>query len=141
MCSEMASQRLENIESAPGNGSVSEAAEPQDVVHGRAAHRALRLTEGAGLGSYSVAEKGAYGIEFARCSTETAGSPRGSSLRGASTGYRPAGRRLSAAPRWRPEIGEPIHCPSLRPRARVAGSNPGAAVRPSGLLAPRMLWP
>src|ERR1700691_2708202 len=39
------------------------------------------------------------------------------------------------------ETSEPIPCPSLRPRARVAGSNPGAAVRPSGLLAPRMLWP
>src|SRR6202044_3512483 len=38
------------------------------------------------------------------------------------------------------ETSKPIPCPSLRPRARVAGSNPGAAVRSSGLLAPRMLW-
>jgi hypothetical protein len=40
----MAPQRLEKIESAPGNGMVSEALNPQDVVHGRAADRArLRL--------------------------------------------------------------------------------------------------
>src|SRR5271155_236801 len=35
------------------------------------------------------------------------------------------------------ETNEPIPCPSLRAKR----SNPGAAVRPSGLLAPRMLWP
>jgi hypothetical protein len=41
---EMAPQRLEKIESGPGNGSVSEASNPQDVVHGRVADRArLRL--------------------------------------------------------------------------------------------------
>jgi hypothetical protein len=41
---EMAPQRLEKIESAPGNGMVSEALNPQDVVHGRAADRVrLRL--------------------------------------------------------------------------------------------------
>jgi hypothetical protein len=41
----MAPQRLEKIESAPGNGMGSEATNPQDVVHGRAADRArLRLT-------------------------------------------------------------------------------------------------
>src|SRR5271168_4047276 len=41
----MAPQRLEKIESAPGNGRVPEASNPQDVVHGRAADRArLRLT-------------------------------------------------------------------------------------------------
>ncbi len=41
----MAAQRLEKIESAPGIGMVSEASNPQDVVHGRAADRArLRLT-------------------------------------------------------------------------------------------------
>jgi hypothetical protein len=41
----MAPQRLEKIESAPGNGMGSEASNPQDVVHGRAAGRArLRLT-------------------------------------------------------------------------------------------------
>jgi hypothetical protein len=32
---EMAPQRLEKIESAPGNGMVSEASKPQDLVHGR----------------------------------------------------------------------------------------------------------
>ena len=31
---EMAPQRLEKIESAPGNGRVSEASNPQDLVHG-----------------------------------------------------------------------------------------------------------
>jgi hypothetical protein len=30
----MAPQRLEKIESAPGNGMASKAANPQDVVHG-----------------------------------------------------------------------------------------------------------
>jgi hypothetical protein len=41
----MAPQRLEKIESAPGNGMGSEASNPQDVVHGRLADRArLRLT-------------------------------------------------------------------------------------------------
>ena len=41
---EMAPQRLEKIKSAPGNGMVSEALNPQDMVHGRAADRArLRL--------------------------------------------------------------------------------------------------
>src|SRR5271170_8357886 len=37
---EMAPQRFEKIESAPGNGMVSKALEPQDVVRGRAADRA-----------------------------------------------------------------------------------------------------
>src|SRR5277367_2254599 len=36
----MAPQRLEKIESAPGNGMVSGASNPQDVVHGGAADRA-----------------------------------------------------------------------------------------------------
>jgi hypothetical protein len=41
----MAPQRLEKIESRPGNGMVSVASNPQDVVRGRAADRApLRLT-------------------------------------------------------------------------------------------------
>ena len=41
----MAPQRLEKIESGPGNGMGSEAADLQDVVRGRAADRArLRLT-------------------------------------------------------------------------------------------------
>jgi hypothetical protein len=39
---EMAPQRIDNIESAPENGMVSEASGPQDVVYGRAACRALR---------------------------------------------------------------------------------------------------
>ena len=42
---EMAPQRLEKIESAPGNGMGSEASKPQDLVHGRAADRALLLTK------------------------------------------------------------------------------------------------
>src|SRR5277367_6786921 len=42
---EMAPQRLEKIESAPGNGMGSEASNLQDLVYGRAADRArLRLT-------------------------------------------------------------------------------------------------
>jgi hypothetical protein len=40
----MAPQRLEKIESGPGNGRVSEASNPLHIVHGRAADRArLRL--------------------------------------------------------------------------------------------------
>jgi len=38
---EMAPQRIDNIESAPENGMVSEASRPQDVVYGRAARCAL----------------------------------------------------------------------------------------------------
>ena len=42
---EMAPQRLEKIESRPGNGMGSETSNPQHLVHGRAADRArLRLT-------------------------------------------------------------------------------------------------
>jgi hypothetical protein len=53
---EMAPQRLEKIESAPGNGMGSEASNPQDVVRGRAADRErLRLTSR----NDEVAEKGA----------------------------------------------------------------------------------
>jgi hypothetical protein len=41
----MAPQRLEKIESAPGNGMGSEVSNPQDLVHGRATDRArLGLT-------------------------------------------------------------------------------------------------
>src|SRR5271170_5946868 len=53
---EMAAQRLENIESAPENGMVSEASDPQDVVHGRADRARLRLPSGL---NDKVAEKGA----------------------------------------------------------------------------------
>src|SRR5271170_383363 len=41
---EMASQLLEKIESAPGNGIGSEVSNPQDVVHGAADRARLRLT-------------------------------------------------------------------------------------------------
>jgi hypothetical protein len=41
----MVPQRLEKIDSAPGNGMGSEVSNPQDLVHGRATDRArLRLT-------------------------------------------------------------------------------------------------
>jgi len=61
---EMAPQRLEKIESAPGNGMVSVASNPQDVVRGRAADRApLRLT------SRNV------GASPSRCLHDTSGSP------------------------------------------------------------------
>jgi hypothetical protein len=59
---EMAPQRLEKIESAPGNGMVSEAPNPQDLVRGRAVDRArLRLTsrKNVKVESCKVAEKGA----------------------------------------------------------------------------------
>jgi hypothetical protein len=54
---EMAPQRLEKIESAPGNGMGSEASNPQDVVHGPAATGArLRWMSRE---NDEVAEKGA----------------------------------------------------------------------------------
>jgi hypothetical protein len=43
-CPEMAPQRLEKIESAPENGMASEVSNPQHLVYGRVAHRALRRT-------------------------------------------------------------------------------------------------
>jgi len=52
----MAPQQVEKIEFAPGNGRGSEAANPQDVVSGRAADRA-RLRENDKVAN--VAEKGA----------------------------------------------------------------------------------
>jgi hypothetical protein len=52
----MAPQQVEKIESAPGNGRGSEAANPLDVVRGRAADRArLRWNDKVA----KVAEKGA----------------------------------------------------------------------------------
>jgi hypothetical protein len=42
---EMAPQWLEKIESAPENVMASKSLKPQDLVHGRAADRALRLTK------------------------------------------------------------------------------------------------
>ena len=53
----MAPQRLEKIESAPGNGMGSEASNLQDLVRGRAADGA-RLWP-TSRESYEVAEKGA----------------------------------------------------------------------------------
>src|ERR1700678_2361116 len=56
---EMAPQRIDNIESAPENGMVSEASRPQDVEYGRALavrSESRRMTE---LKVTRVAEKGA----------------------------------------------------------------------------------
>jgi hypothetical protein len=105
---EMAPQRLEKIESAPGNGSVSEVSNPQYLVQEHTADRArLRLTNRE---KDKVAEKGALGFEIARCRTEI--GARGASLvrRDRLPGLeRPtADRRLSPAParRERPRDGE-----------------------------------
>src|SRR5271168_5394753 len=51
---QMAPQRPEKIESAPGNGMVSEASKPQHLVHGRAAGHALRRKN---LGAPPTAER------------------------------------------------------------------------------------
>src|ERR1700677_4697623 len=51
---EMAPQRLEKIESAPGNGMASEASDPQDLVRrltARLGQPSLENDEGPGLGS------------------------------------------------------------------------------------------
>jgi hypothetical protein len=55
-CPEMAPQGLEKIESAPGNGRVSEASNPQDVVHGCAADRVRSAAQ-----SRSVPQSSAVG--------------------------------------------------------------------------------
>jgi hypothetical protein len=55
-CPEMAPQGLEKIESAPGNGRVSEASDPQDVVHRRAADLSDRQPQ-----SRSVPQSSAVG--------------------------------------------------------------------------------
>jgi hypothetical protein len=56
----MAPQRLENIESAPGNGMASEASDPQDLVRQLTVRgsgsRASRMTK---IPVWEVAEKGA----------------------------------------------------------------------------------
>src|SRR5277367_3103401 len=82
---EMAPQQVEKIEFAPGNGRVPEAANPQDVVSGRAADRA-RLRKNDKVAK--VAEKGAQGLEIARCKTEIGAcrrrKRRASSLAGSS---------------------------------------------------------
>ena len=92
---EMAPQRLEKIESAPGNGMVSEASKPQHLVHGRAADRALRpgaartlsnSTRGAGR-KFSASQS----IEIAR------NRKRISSLAGAMNRQAIEPRRLSRA--------------------------------------------
>ena len=55
----MAAQGLEKIESAPGNGMGSEAANPLDLVHERAAdHARLRTSRETKLLWDNVAEKG-----------------------------------------------------------------------------------
>ena len=93
---EMAPQRLEKIESGPGNGMGSEASNPQDVVHGRAADRArLRLTsrENDKVATRAVAEKGAQSFDFARCRIEIGAPARWPGL------SRPS--RASKARDWR----------------------------------------
>src|SRR5271168_3460776 len=75
----MAPQRLEKIESAPGNGMGSEASDPQDLVRRltvrNSGSRASRMTK---IPVWEVAEKGAERSEFARCRTEIGSHPRGS---------------------------------------------------------------
>ena len=59
---------------------------------------------------------------------------------GATSLYGKTGRVPAAPAEWlrrHAETSEPIPCPSLRAKR----SNPGATVRPPGLLAPRILWP
>ena len=114
---EMAPQRLEKIESAPGNGMGSEASNPQHLGLRPAAADRARWPRAAGMGKSC---KGYVTIKPSRHFV------------------RPIwiGRRLGDTQK---QVSQ-FPCPSLRPRTRVAGSNPRAAVRPSGLLAPRMLW-
>ena len=60
----MAPQRFEKIESAPGNGMASEASDPQHLVHGRAADRALRLEHRLKSGTVWAGEPGRIGDLF-----------------------------------------------------------------------------
>src|SRR5277367_3553609 len=59
---EMAPQRLEKIESGPGNGMGSEASNPQDVVHGRAADRARLRPRRFGRGDRARVADGKTGV-------------------------------------------------------------------------------
>jgi hypothetical protein len=67
---EMAPQRLEKIESAPGNGRVSEASNPQHMVHG------ARLTQRS-PGPIQPLAKVVGGLGRDRCSTAAAPPRRG----------------------------------------------------------------
>ena len=69
----MAPQRLEKIESAPGNGMASEALKLQDLVHGRAAERALRLEHGLKSGIGAAAREELPGERMGRGSPERIG--------------------------------------------------------------------
>ena len=73
----MAPQRLEKIESAPGNGMASEASDPQHLVRRLtmrgSGSRASRMTK---IRFREVAEKGAQCFEIARCKTEIGACPR-----------------------------------------------------------------
>jgi hypothetical protein len=72
----MAPQRLEKIESAPGNGMVSEALNPQHVVQGRAADRArLRLmSRESDEAKFSASQA----LEIAQAAKESRSRRRGS---------------------------------------------------------------
>jgi hypothetical protein len=74
---EMAPQRFEKIESAPGNGMASEASDPQHLVRRLTVRgpgsRASRMTRSR---FWEVAEKGAQCFEIARCKTEIGACPR-----------------------------------------------------------------
>src|ERR1700678_974267 len=87
----MAPQRLEKIESAPGNGMASEASDPQYLVRRLtvrgSASRASRMTS---CRFCKVAEKGAQCFEIARCKTEIGACLR--HLLRARRGGRPSGR-------------------------------------------------
>src|SRR5271156_2360259 len=109
----MAPQQVEKIEFAPGNGMVPEAANPLDVVNGRAADRA-RFGKNDKVAK--VAEKGAQDFEIARCKLKSAPVAAGN-----------AGRA-----RWRGIVREGLERADRRP---VAGRSDSAG------FPRRAVWP
>src|SRR5271170_4323388 len=96
---EMAPQRLEKIESAPGNGMGSEASNPQHLVHGRTTDRAPRRLTNDKVGK--LQKKAPKALKSLDAELKSAPVPAGSAGRAPFAGRRlrivgrPPRRRLS----------------------------------------------
>ena len=111
---EMAPQRLEKIESAPGNGMGSEASNPQDLVHGRATDRArLRLTNRKNDKVGKLQKKAPKALKSLDAELKSAPVPRGSAGRAPF-----AGRRLRT-------VGRPTLAPRRLSHRKSNGSHDG----------------
>src|SRR5271163_3179851 len=110
---EMAPQRLEKIESAPGNGMASEASNPQGMVHRRAANRAR---EG-------------------RLVTPKLRHARSIIRRGGAAAGRPRGKFSALQPLEKPQNGK-MHGPARYPSSRDLGDLPHHLERISSFQSP-----